>query len=57
MPPNVAAVVGAGLATLHELDSVYGTEDLHDMLEIIAVRACNERLAAEAARSRDGDRS
>lgn len=32
------------MATLHELDTVYGTQDLYDMLEIIAVDAFNQRI-------------
>ena len=31
-------------ATLHELQSVYGTRDLYDMLEIISVDAHNVRV-------------
>lgn len=30
------------VATLHELDSVYGTEDLWDLLEIHTVRLYNK---------------
>lgn len=48
--PNVSAMIGAaissGRATLHELDTVYGLQDLHDMLEIAAVDAHNRRLLA-----------
>jgi hypothetical protein len=35
--------VQSGLATLHELDTVYGIEDLWDLLEIASVRAYNSR--------------
>lgn len=31
------------LATLHELDTIYGTEDLVDLLEVMAVNAHNLR--------------
>jgi hypothetical protein len=31
------------LATLHELETVYGEEDAHTLLEIIAVDATNGR--------------
>jgi hypothetical protein len=34
-------VVSKGKATLHELDTVYSTEDLYDMLEIISVDSHN----------------
>lgn len=32
------------LATLHELQTVYGAEDLHNMLEIIVIDTYNENL-------------
>jgi hypothetical protein len=38
------------LATLHELDTVYGLEDLYDMLEIMAVEAVNQEIADVQAR-------
>lgn len=31
------------MATLHELDSVYGVEDAYDLYEIMAVKITNER--------------
>jgi hypothetical protein len=33
------------LATLAELETIYGLEDLYDMLEIIATDAHNRRIA------------
>ena len=42
---KIAVVVSNRLATLAELDSVYGTEDLQDLMEILAVDAHNQRLA------------
>lgn len=30
-------------ATLHELDTVYGLEDLYDLIEILAIDAHNQR--------------
>ncbi|WP_254926082.1 transcription elongation factor GreA [Bordetella genomosp. 11] len=36
-----------GLATLHELQSVYGAEDLYNLLEIIAVDAYNTAILSE----------
>ncbi len=30
------------MATLHELQTVYGEQDLHDLLEIIAVENFNQ---------------
>lgn len=32
------------MATLHELDTVYGAKDLYDMLEVLAVDSHNERV-------------
>lgn len=32
---------------MHELDTVYGLEDVYDMLEIINVDAFNERALSE----------
>lgn len=37
----IAYVVGSRLATLHELDTVYDTEDLLDLMEIGMVRDYN----------------
>lgn len=34
------------LASLIELDTVYGTEDLYDMLEVLTVDAYNQYLAS-----------
>lgn len=40
-------MISAGKATLHELQTVYGTKDLYDLLEIVIVDAHNEWLAAQ----------
>jgi hypothetical protein len=40
-------VVSSRLATLAELDTVLGAEDLYMLLEIISVDAHNQRIAAE----------
>lgn len=42
--PGIGAVVSRGLATLHELDTVYGTEDLYDLVEILAIDTHNTNL-------------
>lgn len=47
MTSAIGAVVGARMATLHELDTVYGAEDLQDMLEVIIVDRLNEPQAEE----------
>lgn len=41
----VGTIVSTRLATLHELDTVYGIEDLYDMIEILAVSHANEAHA------------
>jgi hypothetical protein len=40
-------VISARLATPHELATVYGTEDVYDMLEILAVDAHNQRVLSQ----------
>lgn len=45
VPPIFGTLVSKGKATLHELDTVYGTQDAYDMLEIIAVDEHNQRMA------------
>jgi hypothetical protein len=42
-------VVSANLATLHELETVYGLEGLWDLYEIHAVAQHNEYLAVKFA--------
>jgi allophanate hydrolase subunit 1 len=37
------------LATLHELQTIYGSEDLADLLEVAAVNAHNQREAIRRA--------
>lgn len=45
MPRVIAILVSRRMATLHELDTVYGTQDAYDLLEIAAIDAYNDRLA------------
>jgi hypothetical protein len=46
---NISAVIGTLLskrmATLHELDTVYGVRDVYDMLEVITIDDYNRNLA------------
>ena len=42
--PIIGAVVSSKLATLHELQTVYGAEDAYDLLEIATVDSHNQRL-------------
>ena len=40
-------MISSKLATLHELQTVYGTEDLYNLLEIVAVDNYNQMLASK----------
>lgn len=44
VPKSIAAIVASGKATLTELDTVYGIEDMWDLLEIITVESHNQRI-------------
>lgn len=43
-------MIASGKATLHELQTVYGLEDLYTMLEVVVVDAYNVKLAAPKGR-------
>jgi hypothetical protein len=43
VPKIIGVIVGRRLATLNELQTIYGEEDAHNLLEIIAVDSENER--------------
>ena len=45
VPRTIGAVVSSRMATLHELETIYGLEDLYAMLEIIAVDSHNQAIA------------
>jgi hypothetical protein len=49
VPLTISAVIASPmrLATLHELQTVYGTEDLFNFLEVLSVQNHNERLQAK----------
>ncbi len=44
MPQTIATVVSARLATLHELDTVYGLEDLWMLIEVNSVDTHNRNV-------------
>ena len=44
----IGTVISSRLATLRELDTVYGLEDLYTLLEILAVDAHNQQVASKA---------
>jgi hypothetical protein len=39
----IGVLVATKMATLHELDSVYGVEDAYDLLEILQVERINSQ--------------
>lgn len=47
LPRCVALPVSCGMATLHEMQTVYGVGDAFDMLEVLAVDNFNRRQWAE----------
>ena len=47
MPGSIGRVASRRLATLHELQTVYGAQDLYTLLEILAVDAFNENAMSE----------
>jgi len=47
VPPNIAAVLIRRPEMLHGLQTIYGTEDLYNLLEVMAVDAHNQRLIAQ----------
>lgn len=44
IPPVIATLVSRRMATLHELDTVYGVKDAYDMLEIAMIDDHNKAL-------------
>lgn len=40
-------MIASRLATLHELETVYGSEDLYLLAEIITIDGHNRRVASE----------
>lgn len=40
----IGVIVSKGLATLNELQTVYGAEDLYNLIEIVAVDNHNQNL-------------
>lgn len=47
MPRTIAICISSRLATLHELDTVYGLEDMWQLLEIHSVDRHNANLPAQ----------
>jgi hypothetical protein len=43
VPPSIGAVISSRLASMAELDTVLGAEDLYTLLEILVVDNYNSR--------------
>ena len=48
----IGSIISSKLATLYELDTVYGLEDLFNLYEIVIIRVANEQKAMEKAKER-----
>ena len=46
MPSTIGAVLSSRLASLVDLQTTLGLEDVYDLLEVLAVDAHNRRVAA-----------
>ena len=44
-------MISSGKATLHEMDTVYGAEDVYDILEVVLVDAHNQNLMNKKAQA------
>ncbi|PND34529.1 transcription elongation factor GreA [Achromobacter pulmonis] len=47
VPRNIAAVISRYPSLLHDLQTVYGAEDLYNLLEVFAVDAHNQQAIAK----------
>lgn len=45
MPPSIGAVVSSRYASLIELQTAYGVEDLYLLIEIIVIDSHNQKIA------------
>jgi hypothetical protein len=48
MPRLAARVISSGMAKMHELQTIYDSRDLYDMIEILAVDSYNRNVRADA---------
>ena len=44
LSPVIGAVVSSRLSTLSEMQTIYGTEDLFDLYEVVLVKLHNENI-------------
>lgn len=52
VPPLIASVVNSRLATLNELQTIYGLEDLYNLYEIVIIRIANQQKMYKKAKER-----
>ena len=52
IPPMIGSVVNSKLASLYELQSIYGTEDLFDLNEVILIKIANEQKIMDRIREK-----
>lgn len=45
--PIIGTLLSKRIATLHELDTVYGVRDVYDMLEIVSTDDYNQAIAKQ----------
>ena len=48
----IGSVVNSRLASLHELETIYGLEGLFDLYEIILIKTANEQTQIEKAKQK-----
>ena len=52
LSPQIGSVAGNKLATLYELQTIYGSEDLFDLHEVILVKLHNENIIFDRRRNK-----
>lgn len=45
VPSSIGTLLSKKMATLHELDTIYGVKDVYDMLEIVIIDSYNNAIA------------
>jgi len=56
VPRLIGNVISSGKATLHECETIYSTEDLYFLLEVVSVDAHNKAAAHRYLSKRDADK-
>ena len=54
VPMTMGILVSSKMATLHELQTVYGMKDAYDMMEILYIDNQNQQIANRKARNGNG---